>query len=103
MLDRGVPLTGLGHQFHVSLTQQVSQMRASIDAFAELGLPQAVTELDVVIPGAITPERLVDQGYYYADVLTMPRDYPDLFAVTQLGSASCRETPYDLSAAVALK
>ncbi len=88
MLDRGVPLTGLGHQFHVSLTQQVSQMRASIEAFAELGLPQAVTELDVVIPGAITPERLVDQGYYYAEVFDMLRDYPDLFAVTIWG-------PYD--------
>ena len=89
MLERGAPLTGLGHQFHVSLTQQVSQMRASIDAFAELGLPQAVTELDVVIPGEnITPERLVDQGYYYAEVFDMLRDYEDLFAVTIWG-------PYD--------
>ncbi len=87
MLDRGAHLTGLGHQFHVSLAQPVSQMRASIEAFAELGLPQAVTELDVVIPGAITAERLVDQGYYYADVFDMLRDY-DLFAVTVWG-------PYD--------
>ena len=88
LLDRGAPIAGLGHQFHVSLVQPVAQLRASIDAFAELGLVQAVTELDVQIDGTVTQERLVQQGYYYADVFDMLRDYPDLFAVTVWG-------PYD--------
>ena len=88
LLDRGAPVNGLGHQFHVSLVQPVAQLRASIDAFAALGLAQAVTELDVQIDGTVTQEKVVQQGYYYADVFDMLRDYPDLFAVTVWG-------PYD--------
>ncbi len=88
LLERGAPLDALGHQFHVSLVQPVSQMRASIDAFAELGLPQVVTELDVQIDGTVTAERLVEQGYYFAQVFDMLREYPDLLAVTVWG-------PYD--------
>ncbi|GCD20981.1 hypothetical protein CTKZ_25430 [Cellulomonas algicola] len=88
LLDRDVPLDGLGHQFHVNLLQPVSQMKASIDAFAQTGLLQAVTELDAPIDGTVTQEKLVAQGYYYADVFDMLRDYPDLFSVTLWG-------PYD--------
>ncbi len=88
LLARDVPLDGLGHQFHVNLLQPVSQMKASIDAFATTGLLQAVTELDAPIDGTVTAEKLVAQGYYYADVFDMLREYPDLFAVTLWG-------PYD--------
>ncbi|AEE44714.1 Endo-1,4-beta-xylanase [Cellulomonas fimi ATCC 484] len=88
LLARDVPLDGLGHQFHVNLLQPVSQMKASIDAFATTGLLQAVTELDAPIDGTVSQEKLVAQGYYYADVFDMLRQYPDLFSVTLWG-------PYD--------
>lgn len=88
MQSRGVPISGVGHQFHVSLEQPISQLRASLDAFGQLGLPQAVTELDVGITGAITGPRLVQQGYYYADLFDLFAEYPDLFSVTIWG-------PYD--------
>ena len=90
LLDRGVPVGGMGHQFHVSLATPIAQMKASIDAFATLGLEQAVTELDVGINGAPTAERLVQQGYFYADLFDMFREYPDLFALTLWGPDDSR-------------
>ena len=88
LLSRGVPITGVGHQLHLSMASAISQAQASIVKFAELGLLQAVTELDVGIDAPVTPEKIVQQGYYYRDLFTMLRGFPDLFSVTLWG-------PYD--------
>lgn len=88
MLARGVPLNGIGHQFHVQLGTSIPEMDNAITAFKGLGLVQAVTELDVAIQGTVTRANLVDQGYYYRDVFRMLRTHPDLFSVTFWG-------PYD--------
>ena len=88
LLEAGVPIDGVGHQFHVSLAQPVDQMRTTLEKFATLGLLQDVSELDVQIDGTVTQEKLVAQGYYFADVFSMLRDFPDLFSVTVWG-------PYD--------
>lgn len=88
MLARGLPLNGIGHQFHVQLGQDVAEMNQAIETFAPLGLTQAVTEFDVAIPGVVTQAKLIDQGYFYRDVFAMLRTHPDLFSVTVWG-------PYD--------
>ncbi|MDM7830333.1 endo-1,4-beta-xylanase [Cellulomonas edaphi] len=88
LLTSGTPINGVGHQFHVSLAQPVDQMRTSLEKFATLGVLQDVSELDVQIDGTVTQEKLVAQGYYFASVFSMLREFPDLFSVTVWG-------PYD--------
>lgn len=88
LLADGVPVDGVGHQFHISLSQSVDQLRTTLETFAPLGLLQDVSELDAPIDGTVTAEKLVEQGYYYASVFSMLREFPDLFSVTLWG-------PYD--------
>jgi len=65
---QGVPVDGVGHQMHASLTTDVDQVAATFDAVGALGVQQAVTELDVAISGRdehldSTPsDRLERQG-----------------------------------------
>jgi len=49
LLDRGIPLDGVGHQFHLSLGIAADQVLQAIDDIDALGagLEQHVTELDV--------------------------------------------------------
>jgi endo-1,4-beta-xylanase len=91
MLANGVPVDGVGHQTHISLNTSISQIEASIDKFAGLGVLQAVTELDVSIgapaAGVEFPElesRLIQQGHYFKDLFTMLRQ-KDLESVTVWG------------------
>jgi endo-1,4-beta-xylanase len=75
LLARGVPVDGVGHQFHVSLSMPVTALADALDAFDDLGLPQAVTELDVTTGTPVTEAKLVDQGYYYRDAFRSFRAY----------------------------
>ena len=85
LLAEGVPIDGVGHQFHVSLSMPVSALEAAIVRFEDLDVVQAVTELDVVV-GSANPARLIDQGYYYRDAFRVFRDHADqLAAVTVWG------------------
>ncbi|HEY1095380.1 MAG TPA: endo-1,4-beta-xylanase [Glycomyces sp.] len=91
MRANGVPVDGVGHQTHISLNTPISNIEASIDKFAGLGVLQAVTELDVSIgapvEGVEFPElqaRLVEQGHYYRDLFAMLRT-KDLQSVTVWG------------------
>lgn len=49
LLDRGVPIDGVGHQFHFQPNTQVSAAQSAIDAIDNMfaGLVQHVTELDL--------------------------------------------------------
>ncbi len=51
LLDRGIPLDGVGHQFHLSLGIGADQALAAIDEIDALGagLEQHVTELDISV------------------------------------------------------
>jgi len=67
----GVPIDGVGHQFHIRLATPVSDIDAAIVRFRDLGLVQAVTELDIALVATNeevlteTPRnRLIKQGYY---------------------------------------
>lgn len=83
---RGVPLDGVGHQFHVSLSMPVTALEDAIVAFEDTGLVQAVTELDVTTGTPVTQAKLVDQGYYYRDAFRAFREHSDeIFSVTVWG------------------
>lgn len=85
LLDRGVPVDGVGHQLHVALSTPVSTVDAAIDAFEDLPVVQAVTELDVQV-GSADQAKAIDQGYYYRDAFRIFREHADdLFSVTVWG------------------
>ncbi len=86
LLARGVPVDGVGHQFHVSLAMPVETLGAALTAFEDLPVVQAVTELDVTTGTPVTDGKLVDQGYYYRDAFRAFRAHADhLFSVTIWG------------------
>lgn len=86
LLDRGAPVDGVGHQFHVSLSTPVAALETALAAFSDLGLTQAVTELDVTTGTPVTQAKLVEQGYYYRDAFRIFRAHTDeLFSVTVWG------------------
>ncbi len=86
LLARGVPVDGVGHQFHVSLAMPVSALEGAIERFADLPVTQAVTELDVTTGTPVTQANLVEQGYYYRDAFRVFREHADdLFSVTVWG------------------
>lgn len=48
MLDKGVPIDGVGHQTHISINwPPIGSIIESMEKFAELGLDNLVTELDM--------------------------------------------------------
>ncbi len=76
----------MGHQFHVSLSTPVSALTGALDRFADLGVTQAVTELDVGIGTPATAANLVEQGYWFRDAFRGFRERADgLFSVTVWG------------------
>ncbi|HZM78300.1 MAG TPA: endo-1,4-beta-xylanase [Candidatus Limnocylindrales bacterium] len=86
LLARGVPLDGVGHQFHLSLATPVSTLDAALAAFANLPVKQAVTELDVTTGTPVTQANLIEQGYFYRDAFRIFRAHADdLFSVTVWG------------------
>ncbi|MFY1668985.1 endo-1,4-beta-xylanase [Plantactinospora sp. WMMB334] len=86
LLARGVPVDGVGHQFHVSLATPTANLGAALAAFEELPVIQAVTELDVTTGTPVTRANLIEQGYYFRDAFRIFRTYADdLFVVTVWG------------------
>ncbi|KGM16302.1 endo-1,4-beta-xylanase [Actinotalea fermentans] len=94
LLERGVPVDGVGHQFHVSLSTPVASLAAALDRFATLPVVQAVTELDVTVGSPVTQANLVEQGYYYRDAFRIFREFHaatgDLFSATLWGLQDAR-------------
>jgi endo-1,4-beta-xylanase len=73
MVQRGVPIRGVGMQMHVSLNDgpRPADVAANMRRLAALGLEIHITEMDVRIqdtPGPLA-ERLAAQARYYHDIL----------------------------------
>ncbi|WP_164863474.1 endo-1,4-beta-xylanase [Agromyces sp. LHK192] len=99
LLERGVPLDGVGHQFHVSLAMPVSALEGAIERFADLPVTQAVTELDVTTGTPVTQAKLIEQGYYYRDAFRVFREHADeLYSVTVWGLTDGRSWRVDSGA-----
>ncbi|WP_181138428.1 endo-1,4-beta-xylanase [Streptomyces sp. Ru73] len=69
LLDRGVPLHGIGFQCHLLLGQEMPAVARTLNRFAELGLEVAVTELSVRMLPPVTPAKLAAQAAAYRAVV----------------------------------
>ena len=94
LLDRDVPVDGVGHQMHVSLSFPVDDLGATLERFEYLGLQQAVTEFDVPTGTPESAAKFIDQGYFYRDAFRAFREFDDrtgqLFSVTVWGLSDNR-------------
>ena len=82
LISDNVPIDGIGHQFHVTMSTPISTLKDAIDGFNNIQtapsaggheLYQAVTELDVPTGTPVTTANEIDQGYYYKGVFDMLR------------------------------
>ncbi|MCC2322493.1 endo-1,4-beta-xylanase [Cellulomonas xiejunii] len=86
LIEREVPIDGVGHQFHVSLSLPVSFLEAALERFSGLGLLQAVTEFDVTTGTPATEALFIEQGYYYRDAFEVFDRYEEqMFSITVWG------------------
>lgn len=90
LLARGVPIDGVGHQFHGWLDDDVEGFGAAMSAFDDLPLVQAVTELDVPTRTGtpVDTQTLLDQGRFYQRLFELFAEQDakrDLFSVTLWG------------------
>src|SRR5665647_3481889 len=86
LLAAGVPVDGVGHQFHSNLSKSVADFDAALTKFEDLPVVQAVTEFDVTVGTPVTQANLIEQGYFYRDAFEVFRAHSDsLFSVTVWG------------------
>jgi len=71
LLQRGVPIHGVGLQMHISLDRspEPQDVAANMKRYQELGLEVHITEMDVRITTPITEEKLAQQARIYRDLL----------------------------------
>jgi endo-1,4-beta-xylanase len=71
LLQRGIPVDGIGFQAHFQVRQLPSQasLAATFDRFAALGLEVHITELDVRVPVPASATDLQAQAQNYATVV----------------------------------
>lgn len=65
----GVPIHGVGFQAHLQWDKQPVDVTGNLQRFADLGIPVAITELDVRIQLPMTPEKLARQAMLYEHML----------------------------------
>ena len=91
LLARGVPLDGVGHQFHASLSTNVANLGAAMDYFDFLPVVQAVTEMDVPTGTPVTEDVLRRQGAFFRSAFDAFRaqqeENHNIFSVTVWGLA----------------
>ncbi|GIT80436.1 beta-xylanase [Leifsonia sp. LS1] len=90
LLQRGVPVDGVGHQFHVSLSTPVANLDTALTAFETMPVVQAVTEFDVATGYPATERLLVRQGAFVKRAFDIFRQHDrvkDLYSVTVWGLA----------------
>ena len=103
LIDRGVPVDGVGHQFHLARGQPIAGIHDALDAVADAGLVSHITELDVSVyndPGSCYDDGkgcqpaladddvagfLAEQAHLYRVVFTAARDRPSVRAVLTWG------------------
>jgi len=75
MVERGVPIDGVGLQMHIRINDYPSPhaLRANMERYGELGLEVHVTEMDVQIYNGVgsREERLAAQAMVYRDMLAL--------------------------------
>jgi endo-1,4-beta-xylanase len=86
LLAADVPVDGVGHQFHCSITTPIASLDQTLTRFATLPVVQAATELDSGVGSTVTEANLIQQGHWYRDAFDVFRQHAsDLFSVTVWG------------------
>jgi endo-1,4-beta-xylanase len=83
LLEKGVPIHGVGMQAHYSTTTSPQRVRDSIARFAELGIQVHITELDVTVAGSAGQERLTPaqertQAILYARLFAIFKEFHEV-------------------------
>jgi endo-1,4-beta-xylanase len=78
MVERGVPIDGVGFQGHFSLDNapNPADVAANIQRLAALGLEVQFTEVDVRIPDPVTDEKLQKQADIYWSMMNVCAQNP---------------------------
>ena len=73
MVERGVPIDGVGFQGHFGIEEPPSatEVAANIERLTDLGLEVQFTEVDVRIPEPVTDEKLQAQADVYWNMLNV--------------------------------
>ena len=96
LLAQGVPVDGVGHQMHIDIENPSGPaIEQTLQRFAELGVTQHITELDMSIYAndtdkytTVPEEVLVKQGYRYKEVFDVfRRQAANIDSVTFWGMA----------------
>lgn len=85
LLDKGVPVDGVGHQMHINLEwPEASTIEETIELFASLGIDNKVTEMDISLYvndtdkyETISEELVTKQGKRYQEVFDIFRSKKD--------------------------
>lgn len=93
LLNRGVPVDGVGHQMHINVDYPpIGDIRQTLQLFAGMGLMNEITEMDVSVytnstdTSPVTPDLLIRQAYRYRDVFNVFRELsPVINSVTLWG------------------
>jgi endo-1,4-beta-xylanase len=95
----GVPIDTVGHQMHINVVRPpISDIEATLDTFAALGVDQQVTELDISAytnftdTAPISESTIVAQGYRYRDVFDALRRHAGQLSSVTLWGASDANT-----------
>jgi len=84
-INRGIPIDGVGFQFHISSTFPLTETEAVIQQFADLGLEIHITELDVKIRQPTAASDLEDQADVYEKVFDIALNQPACTYVVMWG------------------
>ena len=87
MIERGIPIDGVGMQFHIELNKlpDLKEVAQNIKRLGELGLQVHITELDIRIKGAPTPDQLELQAQNYREILNVCLNAPNCTAFVMWG------------------
>ncbi|WP_304454963.1 endo-1,4-beta-xylanase [Nocardiopsis sp. YSL2] len=85
LLDRGVPLHGIGFQGHFVHGQVPGNLAETMNRFTDLGLEVTVTELDVRIAEPVSEQAVRDQREEFRHVVAACLEVPDCRGVTVWG------------------
>jgi endo-1,4-beta-xylanase len=85
LLERGVPIHGIGMQAHYSLDTSPIDVRNSIARFAELGVEIHITEMDITVPNSTNQPRLTEaqelrQAILYARLFMIFKEFHEYIA-----------------------
>lgn len=87
LLDKGVPIHGVGIQGHWSVGDSLAEVEQAIKKYAELGLEIHITELDIGTRD-ISAQGLARQAEYYRQAFALFKKYSDVITSVTLWGIS---------------